>query len=45
MAYLLPLMALHASTQKALRRWADASRFPLDWIVYGGAQLTHPAVS
>ncbi len=37
--YMLPLLALQAVTEKALRRWADASRFPLDWIVYGGAKL------
>jgi sigma-B regulation protein RsbU (phosphoserine phosphatase) len=39
-AYLLPLMALQISAEKPLRRWADRSRFPLDWIVFGGAQLT-----
>src|SRR5271157_5155156 len=38
--YMLPLMALQAATEKALRQWSDASRFPLDWIVYGGAKLT-----
>ncbi|MGA2182074.1 MAG: PP2C family protein-serine/threonine phosphatase [Bryobacteraceae bacterium] len=38
--YMLPLMALQAATEKALRRWADASRFPVDWIVYGGAKVT-----
>jgi uncharacterized protein YacL len=38
--YMLPLMALQAATEEALRRWADASRFPVDWIVYGGAKLT-----
>lgn len=37
--YALPLMALQAVTEKLLRRWADASRFPMDWIVYGGAKL------
>jgi serine phosphatase RsbU (regulator of sigma subunit) len=37
--YMLPLLALQASTEKALRRLADASRFPVDWIVYGGAKL------
>ncbi len=37
--YMLPLLALQALTEKTLRRWADASRFPLDWIVYGGAKL------
>jgi serine phosphatase RsbU (regulator of sigma subunit) len=37
--YSLPLMALQAVTEKLLRRWADASRFPMDWIVYGGAKL------
>jgi sigma-B regulation protein RsbU (phosphoserine phosphatase) len=38
--YVLPLLALQAATEKALRRRADASRFPLDWILYGGAKLT-----
>lgn len=38
--YTLPLMALQAATEEALRRRVDASRFPLDWIVYGGAKLT-----
>ena len=38
--YALPLMALQAATEKPLRRWADASPFPMDWIVYGGAKLT-----
>jgi sigma-B regulation protein RsbU (phosphoserine phosphatase) len=38
--YALPLMALQAVTEKPLRRWADASPFPMDWIVYGGAKLT-----
>ncbi len=38
--YLLPMMALQASTEKTLRRWADAARFPKDWIIYGGAKLT-----
>jgi len=38
--YALPLMALQAATEQALRRRADASRFPLDWILYGGAKLT-----
>ncbi|MGD1105605.1 MAG: PP2C family protein-serine/threonine phosphatase [Terracidiphilus sp.] len=38
--YMLPLVALQAITEKTLRRWADASRFPMDWIVYGGAKLT-----
>jgi serine phosphatase RsbU (regulator of sigma subunit) len=38
--YALPLMALQAATEKQLRRWADASPFPIDWIVYGGAKLT-----
>ncbi|MGO8933268.1 MAG: PP2C family protein-serine/threonine phosphatase [Terracidiphilus sp.] len=37
--YSLPLMALQAATEKQLRRWSDASRFPMDWIVYGGAKL------
>lgn len=37
--YALPLMALQAVTEKLLRRRADASRFPMDWIVYGGAKL------
>ena len=40
MVYMLPLMALQISADKPLRRWTDASRFPLDWIVFGGAQLT-----
>jgi len=34
-----PLVALYAATEQALRRVADASRFPLDWVVYGGAKL------
>jgi len=38
--YMLPLAALQAVTEKTLRRWSDASRFPMDWIVYGGAKLT-----
>ncbi len=38
--YLLPIMALQGATEKMLRRWADASRFPLDWFVYGGGKLT-----
>jgi sigma-B regulation protein RsbU (phosphoserine phosphatase) len=38
--YMLPFVALLAATEKALRRWADASRFPFDWILYGGAKLT-----
>ena len=38
--YMLPLAALQAITEKTLRRWSDASRFPMDWIVYGGAKLT-----
>jgi len=38
--YLLPMMALQAATEKTLRRWADASRFPTDWIIYGGTKLT-----
>lgn len=38
--YLLPLMALQAPTEKALRRWVDELRFPVDWIVYAGAKLT-----
>jgi sigma-B regulation protein RsbU (phosphoserine phosphatase) len=37
--YVLPLLALQAITEPALRRWSDASAFPLDWIVYGGAKL------
>ena len=37
--YTLPLMALQAATEEALRRRVDASRFPLDWILYGGAKL------
>lgn len=39
LVYALPLLALQAAAGKMLRRWADASRFPLDWIVFGGAQL------
>jgi hypothetical protein len=35
-AYMLPLMALQAVTEKALQRRADSSRFSVDWIVYGG---------
>jgi serine phosphatase RsbU (regulator of sigma subunit) len=38
--YLLPIMALQGATERMLRRWADASRFPLDWFVYGGGKLT-----
>jgi phosphoserine phosphatase RsbU/P len=38
--YTLPLVALQVATEQALRRRADASRFPLDWILYGGAKLT-----
>ena len=38
--YALPLLALHIPTEEALRRRADALRFPLDWILYGGAKLT-----
>jgi len=38
--YVVPLLALQAATEKPLRRWADASPFPSDWIVYGGAKLT-----
>ncbi len=38
--YALPLLALHIPTEEALRRRVDASRFPLDWILYGGAKLT-----
>ncbi|MGA7409412.1 MAG: PP2C family protein-serine/threonine phosphatase [Bryobacteraceae bacterium] len=37
--YMLPLLALQAATEKTLRHWSDASRFPVDWIVYGGAKL------
>ena len=37
--YMLPLLALQAVTEKPLRRRADTSRFPVDWIVYGGAKL------
>jgi phosphoserine phosphatase RsbU/P len=37
--YMLPLLALQAGTEKPLRRWSDASRFPIDWIIYGGAKL------
>jgi len=39
LVYMLPLLALQAVTEKTLRRWADASRFPVDWVVYGGAKL------
>src|SRR5512133_2873135 len=38
--YVLPLMALQAATEAALGRRADALRFPLDWMFYGGAKLT-----
>jgi len=38
-AYMLPLMALQAVTEKALQRRADSSRFSVDWIVYGGKKL------
>ncbi len=38
--YVLPLMALQTATEGALGRRADALRFPLDWIFYGGAKLT-----
>jgi hypothetical protein len=37
--YLLPMLALQAATEEVLRRRADASRFPVDWIVYGGGKL------
>ncbi len=37
--YTIPLLALQAVTEKALQRWANASRFPVDWIVYAGAKL------
>ena len=37
--YMVPLLALQAATEKTLRRWADTSQFPVDWIVYGGAKL------
>jgi sigma-B regulation protein RsbU (phosphoserine phosphatase) len=37
--YMVPLLALQAVTEKTLRRWSDASNFPVDWIVYGGAKL------
>jgi sigma-B regulation protein RsbU (phosphoserine phosphatase) len=37
--YMLPLMALQNATEKTLARRADGSRFPVDWIVYGGAKL------
>jgi phosphoserine phosphatase RsbU/P len=43
--YALPLMALQAATEAGLRRWADASRFPFDWIVYAGAKLIIALVS
>lgn len=38
--YTVPLLALQAATEQALRRRADAAHFPLDWILYGGAKLT-----
>jgi serine phosphatase RsbU (regulator of sigma subunit) len=38
--YMMPLLALNAATETALRRRADASPFPVDWIVYGGGKLT-----
>ncbi len=38
--YVLPLMALQAATETPLARRADTLRFPLDWILYGGAKLT-----
>ncbi len=37
--YVFPLLALQAITEKALRRRADAARFPIDWVIYGGAKL------
>jgi serine phosphatase RsbU (regulator of sigma subunit) len=37
--YVLPLLALQAITEPMLKRWSDASAFPLDWVVYGGAKL------
>jgi phosphoserine phosphatase RsbU/P len=37
--YTIPLLALQAVTEKALQRWANSSRFPVDWIFYGGAKL------
>jgi len=37
--YVLPLMTLQAITERAIRRWSDASRFPMDWIIYVGAKL------
>lgn len=33
------MLAIEAATEKAVRRWADQSRFPIDWIVYGGAKV------
>jgi phosphoserine phosphatase RsbU/P len=39
LVYGLPILAIEAATEKTVRRWADGSRFPLDWIVYGGAKV------
>ena len=37
--YGLPILAVEALTETRLRRWADASRFPVDWVVYGGLKI------
>jgi len=39
LVYGLPILAIEAATEKTVRRWADGSRCPLDWIVYGGAKV------
>ena len=39
LVYMLPLLALQATTENALRRRADASGFPVDWIIYVSSKL------
>jgi sigma-B regulation protein RsbU (phosphoserine phosphatase) len=39
LVYGLPLLAIEAATEKTALRWADRSRFPIDWIVYAGIKV------
>jgi sigma-B regulation protein RsbU (phosphoserine phosphatase) len=38
--YLLPIVATLGITERPMRRWMAAARFPMDWVIYVAVKLT-----
>jgi sigma-B regulation protein RsbU (phosphoserine phosphatase) len=45
LVYVVPAALLQLPTQKTVRRWVDAARFPLNWIVFFASTLAMALVT